>query len=483
MKNFRIRPYTLICVAVGSGLSVSNANAQDSSDHRFYVSPLGSYTFNDSSRDTKDGYGGSIAVGKRITNGLDLEILGQYTSFEGKGGDKNTRLYGAGGGANIYLSPNSETFGGFYLRLAVLRGQGKAVPGLIRDYTTTLFDAGLGYNLTLTKTAFGPFAPGIGLRFEALYQHDAHGRRELGNPGSSGNQYFQDAVINLGLRIPLGGRPGAAPPAPEEPVQVVPVEEAPAPAPEPEAPPPCQPPAPGQPISLDGCKAGDTLVLRGVNFEFDKATLTVNAKALLDPVADALLARPEIKVELDGHTDSKGSDAYNQKLSNARAASVMQYLVGRGVDAGRMSSKGFGESMPVSDNGTDEGRELNRRVELKITDIGTPAPAAETAAPAEAAPAEGEGAVAPAPDATAPVEETPPASDTTTPTDSGAATDSAAPAGDASAPADATPPADTSAAPADVPAGDASAPADATTPTDTAPADAAPPSDPATPPQ
>ena len=128
----------------------------------------------------------------------------------------------------------------------------------------------------------------------------------------------------------------------------------------------CQMPESGQPISLSGCKSGDTIVLHGVNFEFNKAALTLNAKSLLDTVASALVARPDVKVEVDGHTDGKGTDAYNQKLSDARAKSVASYLVAHGVAKDNLSSKGFGKSMPIADNNTDEGREQNRRVEMKI---------------------------------------------------------------------------------------------------------------------
>lgn len=129
---------------------------------------------------------------------------------------------------------------------------------------------------------------------------------------------------------------------------------------------PCQMPESGQPISLEGCKSGDTIVLHGVNFEFNKSTLTLNAKSLLDQVSGALVARPDIKVEIDGHTDGKGTDAYNNKLSDSRAKSVATYLAAHGVAKDRLSSKGFGKTMPIADNGTDEGREQNRRVELKV---------------------------------------------------------------------------------------------------------------------
>lgn len=128
----------------------------------------------------------------------------------------------------------------------------------------------------------------------------------------------------------------------------------------------CQMPESGKPVSLEGCKSGDTIVLHGVNFEFNKATLTINAKSLLDQVADALVARADIKVEIDGHTDGKGTEAYNQKLSDSRAKSVATYLVAKGIAKDRLTSKGFGKSMPIADNETDEGREKNRRVELKV---------------------------------------------------------------------------------------------------------------------
>jgi OOP family OmpA-OmpF porin len=85
----------------------------------------------------------------------------------------------------------------------------------------------------------------------------------------------------------------------------------------------------------------------------------------LDQVATSLIERPDVKVEIGGHTDSQGSEAYNLKLSNARADAVMQYLISKGVKADNLTAKGYGETMPIADNATDEGRTKNRRVELK----------------------------------------------------------------------------------------------------------------------
>ena len=118
----------------------------------------------------------------------------------------------------------------------------------------------------------------------------------------------------------------------------------------------------------NGCASGDTVVLRGVTFEFDKARLTANAKVILDGVADTLLSASDLNVEVGGHTDSFGSEAYNQSLSERRAQSVVKYIEGRGVSSDRLSAKGYGESNPIASNETTDGRELNRRVELKILD-------------------------------------------------------------------------------------------------------------------
>jgi OOP family OmpA-OmpF porin len=128
----------------------------------------------------------------------------------------------------------------------------------------------------------------------------------------------------------------------------------------------CRAPAPGEPINLEGCATGEAVVLKGVNFEVNSARLTANAKVILNQVADSLAANPAMKAEIGGHTDSTGADAFNQKLSEKRAKAVKDYFVKRGIDAARLTSKGYGETQPVDTNETPEGRELNRRVELRV---------------------------------------------------------------------------------------------------------------------
>lgn len=103
-----------------------------------------------------------------------------------------------------------------------------------------------------------------------------------------------------------------------------------------------------------------------VNFAFNSAELTPNAERLLQPVAETLTKNSDMRIEVDGHTDSKGSDRYNLGLSRRRAESVKKYLVAQGVSSGQIVTRGFGEKMPVADNSTEDGRAQNRRVEIKI---------------------------------------------------------------------------------------------------------------------
>jgi outer membrane protein OmpA-like peptidoglycan-associated protein len=112
------------------------------------------------------------------------------------------------------------------------------------------------------------------------------------------------------------------------------------------------------------------IVLRGVHFEFDKATLLVDSYPILERVYKFLKENPELKVEIGGHTDWIASEEYNLELSLRRANAVRDYLIMHGIDPDRLTAKGYGESQPIADNTTEEGRALNRRIELKILEGG-----------------------------------------------------------------------------------------------------------------
>jgi OOP family OmpA-OmpF porin len=112
---------------------------------------------------------------------------------------------------------------------------------------------------------------------------------------------------------------------------------------------------------------GMSITLRGIYFDFDKATIKPESRPALEDAAKILQENPGIRVEIQGHTDSKGSDAYNQNLSERRAQSVVNFLVTQlSIDRARLVARGYGEGMPIATNDTDEGRALNRRVEFLI---------------------------------------------------------------------------------------------------------------------
>ena len=174
--------------------------------------------------------------------------------------------------------------------------------------------------------------------------------------GFSQHTGFTDAIITVGLTYSFGVAPPPPPPA---------------------APPP-PPPAPPPPPRQEPAPTKVTIDLRGVEFKFDHPRVgeklvpslkapTADSVAILDEAIDTLKRNPNIRVEVDGHTDSVGSDAYNQKLSERRAKGVYDYLLAHGIEASRVDGpKGFGEAQPIDTNDTAEGRQRNRRTELKV---------------------------------------------------------------------------------------------------------------------
>ncbi|MGH8516373.1 MAG: OmpA family protein, partial [Panacagrimonas sp.] len=333
---------------------------------------MASHVWEDSERQMDDGWGGTLAIGKQFSPTFMAEISGSYQEHHVSGESSPFKMSSLGLSALIFpLSNKGGLARNIYGIVGAHYGDAKKHPigpvgsDLDDKYTTVLGSAGLGF-------LFGPISwlNGGAFRAEALYRMDFHDEPDLGGANSDD---FGDAVANIGFLLPIGPRPQPPAPAEPPPVEVVPaaapadsdgdgvtddldqcpgtpagepVNEVGCPLPKKE----CKTPEPGQPVTLEGCAAGDKIVLRGVNFEYDKSRLTSNAKTILDGVNDALGAAPSVTVELGGHTDARGSDEYNQKLSERRAASVRQYLSGKGVDAGRMTSGGYGEAQPVADN-------------------------------------------------------------------------------------------------------------------------------------
>jgi len=117
-------------------------------------------------------------------------------------------------------------------------------------------------------------------------------------------------------------------------------------------------------------RVGEGIVVEfssAVLFGFDQSDISTDAKTSLDKLVKVLNTYPDTNIEVQGHTDSKGSEAYNQTLSEKRAGAVSAYLIAKEINAERITTKGFGETMPEYDNETEEGRAQNRRVEFLIT--------------------------------------------------------------------------------------------------------------------
>ena len=330
----------LLTAALLSGLAVAQAASAQEFDSRWYLTGSTGFNFQDGDRGTSDAPFAALGLGKFVSPNwaIDGELNYQNPNL-----DSNRHLnwsqYGVsldfrrfwlseGRGYNPYAlfgvgyQRAEESFDAF---------PNPNSPGR-REQGNLAAKVGVGLQTTFDNR--------VAVRTEVAYRADFDDR-SVNAPSESS---FGDILASIGVVIPLGPAPVAA--------------VAPAPAPAPVAPPPPPPPAP---ITID---------LKGVNFDFDKATLRPDALAILGDAAEILRRYPELRVEVAGHTDLCGPEAYNQKLSERRAKSVYDYLAGNGIDSSRLSGPvGYGESRPlVSTPQTFPGckNEENRRTELNV---------------------------------------------------------------------------------------------------------------------
>jgi len=218
-------------------------------------------------------------------------------------------------------------------------GQGGVFTGLSGrlNHTAPGFSVGGGIDFNVTpQVAIGLFG-----RWNRAYMSPRP--KDLGPTQVSDERFGEDArwaTFGVGLKYAFNGPAAAPPPAPPPPP---PVTQAPPPAP-----------------------VKKKIVLRSVHFDFDKSTIRPDAAPVLNEAVATLKAEGGIAVIVEGHTDSVGTDAYNQKLSHRRADAVRQYLAKHGIPANRITTEGFGKSRPVASNDTADGRAQNRRVELRV---------------------------------------------------------------------------------------------------------------------
>ena len=108
----------------------------------------------------------------------------------------------------------------------------------------------------------------------------------------------------------------------------------------------------------------DGFIALYINFETGKADIKPESQKIIDQIVEMLQKNPSLKVSIEGHTDNVGTKEFNQKLSDERAKAVMNAIIAKGIDKNRLSSKGWGQTKPIADNNTEEGRAKNRRVEI-----------------------------------------------------------------------------------------------------------------------
>ena len=352
----------LIALALIGGSA--GASAQDFGN--WYVAPRIGADIPDSNRKTDASVWGGIGVGVWVNPHLavDFEYTINNAGFQDSSWRPNHEWESVGLGVSGRWFFGDE---GAQWRPYVMGGLGAlrhaAYSGsLLKPYNfngsgwspMATIGGGIQYNLNERVALRGEIA--------ARYDHDKNTRGELSDVlgyGISHKSGYTDGIVSVGLVYNFGGHAAPAP--------------APAPAAPPPPPPPAEEPAPHN-VVID---------LRGVNFKFDRPKVheknieptlqvpTADSIAILDQAVDVLKRQPEVKVELDGHTDGIGGDAYNQKLSERRAQIVNDYLIAHGVNSSQIVGvKGFGKTQPIDTNATKEGRARNRRTELKVENQG-----------------------------------------------------------------------------------------------------------------
>jgi OOP family OmpA-OmpF porin len=358
----------LICAAIALGLGAASAVQAQDYDDRYYVAPYAGYYFNDSDRLSDSGtvlLG--IGIGRYLSPNTSLDVFIDRTQ---RGADEEGELlFGTDDAMESTMIGVSlrHYFGSSNWRPYVMGGVGMSNHRSgVEDGWDPAVQLGGGLHYAFNQNT--------------SFRGEIFGRYDNDGDSVPFEDSFFDVVVSLGVTMAIGAPPEA--PAPV----------APAPAP---VPPPdcstldddndgvnnCDDKCPGTPagtvVGPDGCPQEVVIDLRGVEFLFDRprpgqtsvdnAGLLPGSIEILDQAVDVLTRYPNIKVEVAGHTDSIGTEEYNQGLSERRAQLVYDYLTGKGIDPSRLVGPvGFGELRPIDTNDTKEGRQRNRRTELGV---------------------------------------------------------------------------------------------------------------------
>ena len=316
----------------------------------------------DNIRNTDDGdIWQAVGFGYFLSPNFSLDL--EFDKFDSDYRDYNVKYPGAG-----YKEWNLETLstvGRYYFGSNAWKPYVLATVGSTKH--RSILDSGRALEWGVGLGLLGQVSKHWSVRAQFMVRQD-NDKASLPAEHSS----YTDRFYGVGLNYDFGGKAVTPSPPP-----------APMPAAAPAAPPPnpdldgdgvpnerdkCPNTRPGVVVDLDGCEVEAVIALEGVHFDFDKATLRPEAIVILNNAAGLLSTHERVVVEVAGHTDSVGSEQYNQGLSERRANAVRDYLVSKGIKASRMTARGYGEVRPVASNDNAEGRQANRRVELIVLD-------------------------------------------------------------------------------------------------------------------
>ena len=365
----------LLCAALLGGLGVAQVASAQEFDDRWYLTGTTGFNIQDNDRDTRNAPLGGIGFGKFFSPNWSFDVDFNYQNPKRNSNqDLNWSQYGVSFDTRYHFVTEGRSWNPYVL--AGLGYQREEIeynnspspnsPGQEKEGAAAL-KLGMGLQGDLGR---------VGIRTELAYRavgmNDTRAQLELDSPGTTeqndGEDWYGDVLATVGIIIPLG-------PEPEAPV-----------APAPVAPncadsdsdgdgvndcdDKCPGSQAGQTIGPDGCPVPVSIDLKGVNFDFDKSTLRPDAVAILNEAVEILKRYPDLRVEVAGHTDLCGSDAYNQGLSDRRARAVYDYLTSNGVDAARLVGPvGYGESRPLEPTAQTLPAcksETNRRTELNV---------------------------------------------------------------------------------------------------------------------
>lgn len=355
----------LLCCALLGAMSMAQSVMAQDYDDRWYIAEGGGIAFADKDRAVSDEVYGAVGFGKFVTPRLsvDLEFMQSNADLTANP-ERNWELLSLAAVGRYHFIQDARSWNPY---VAFGLGMQRHNDG------TQTQDPALGFNpsrngnnmLAILGAGIQKDLGRVSLRGEIGMRVDMDDYTDDGTANTS-EDHFTDGYAGISFVIPFGAETvavAAATPAQQPGCEALdddgdgvnncndkcPASEA------------------GQAIGPDGCPVPLTIDLKGVNFDFDKATLRPDAVAILDEAISILQKYPQLRVEVAGHTDSVGTEVYNQGLSQRRASTVYDYLTSHSIDASRLvGPTGFGESKPIDTNSTREGRARNRRTELNV---------------------------------------------------------------------------------------------------------------------